>query len=285
MKIRPFYRSLLLAGVCVSLVGGVAVSQVAPLPAVQWDVRRLDTLDRNVRRLERALTQRNSVGQPVLVEPDPEVVQLQGRVALMDRRLGDLEQTVQRMNADNERLTFQLDERARDASTLRSGLTRAEARLRALEEGLAAQAAALAAAQEASAGPSATNGDPAAELAAAISLVATDRRAGSEALEAVAETWPDTPQGREASYRLGDARRAANNHAGAVQAYAASLRDWPTAPWAGEVTLRLARSLVATNRNAQACAALAEFNRRYAASASAALKGVASQVSAQARCS
>lgn len=289
MKIRPLHRSLLLAGVCVSLVAGVAVSQVAPLPAVQWDVRRLDTLDRNVRRLERALTQRNSVGQPVLVEPDPEVVQLQSQVALMDRRLGDIEQTVQRMNADNERLTFQLDERARDAATLRTGLTRAEARIRTLEDGLAAQAeaqaAALAAAQQASAGPGPASGDPAAELAAAIRLVASDRQAGSQALEAVAETWPDTPQGREASYRLGDARRAANNHAGAVQAYAASLRDWPTAPWAGEVTLRLARSLVATNRNAQACSALAEFNRRYAASASAGLRGVAAQVSSQARCS
>lgn len=278
-------RTLLLVGVGLSLLGGVAVSQVAPLPAVQWDVRRLDTLDRNVRRLERALTQRNAAGQPVLVEPDPEVIQLQTLVSNMDRRLSDLEQTVQRMNADNERLTFQLDERGREAATLRTGLTRAEGRIRTLEEAAAAAAAAqAAAAEQAAQAPASPTGDAAGDLAAAVRLVATDREAGIEALEAVAAAWPDTLQGREASYRLGDARRAGDDHAGAVQAYAAALRDWPTTSWAGEVTLRLARSLVATRRNAQACAALAEFNRRYAASASAALKGVASQVGAQARC-
>ncbi|MGQ2992302.1 MAG: tol-pal system protein, partial [Brevundimonas sp.] len=151
MKIKrphlsPLARNILLGGVAVSLLAGVAVSQVAPLPAVEWDVRRLDTLDRNVRRLERALTQRNAVGQPVLVEPDPEVIQLQSQVAAVDRRIADLEQTVQRMNADNERLTFQLDERGRETETLRTGLTRAETRIKSLEDAAAAQAAAAAAA-------------------------------------------------------------------------------------------------------------------------------------------
>lgn len=286
LNLSPVARNILLGGVAVSLLAGVAVSQVAPLQAVEWDVRRLDTLDRNVRRLERALTQRNAAGQPVLVEPDPEVIQLQSQVAGVDRRLGDLEQTVQRMNADNERLTFQLDERGREAETLRAGLTRAEARIKALEDARAAQAAAAAAAAEQAAQePASPTGNAAGDLAAAVRLVATDREAGAEALEAVVAAWPDTPQGREAGYRLGDALRADNDHAGAVQAYAGALRDWPTTPWAGEVTLRLARSLVATNRNAQACAALAEFNRRYAGTASAALKGVATQVGAQARCS
>ncbi len=37
-----------------------------------------------------------------------------------------------------------------------------------------------------------------------------------EALEAVVAAWPDTPQGREAGYRLGDALRAGNDHAGAA---------------------------------------------------------------------
>ncbi len=288
-KIGSKTRLGLLAGVGLSLVAGVVVSQTQPLPAVEWDVRRLDTLDRNVRRLERALTQRNAVGQPVLVEPDPEVIQLQSQVAAVDRRLADLEQTVQRMNADNERLTFQLDERGRETATLRTGLTRAETRIKALEDAAAAEAAAAqaaaAAAQQAAQGPVSPSGNAAGDLAAAVRLVATDREGGIEALEDVIGAWPNTPQAREAAYRLGDARRTGNDHQGAVQAYAAALKDWPTTPWAGEVTLRLARSLVATNRNAQACAALAEFNRRYAASASAALKGVAAQVGTQARCS
>ena len=282
-KIGNRTRAALLAGVGLSLAAGVVVSQTQPLPAVEWDVRRLDTQDRNVRRLERALTQRNSVGQPVLVEPDPEVVQLQAQVRGMDRRMGDLEQTVQRMNADNERVTFQLDERTREAQTLRTSLGRAETRIKALEDAAAAQAAAAARAQAEAAAAARANPDEA--LAAAIALVATDRAAGIAALEDVVEAWPTAPQGREAGWRLGDARRAAEDHPGAVQAYAAALRDWPTAPWAGETTIKLARSLVATRRNAQACAALAEFNRRYAASASAQLKTVATRTVTEARCS
>jgi TolA-binding protein len=282
-KTGPKTRLALLAGVGLSLMAGVVVSQTQPLPAVEWDVRRLDTLDRNVRRLERALTQRNSVGQPVLVEPDPEVVQLQAQVGGMDRRLSDLEQTVQRMNADNERLTFQLDERGREAQGLRATLGRAETRIKALEDAAAAQAAQAAQAQAAAEAAARANPDEA--LAAAVALLASDPARGAEALEDVSTQWPGTPQGREASWRLGDARRAGNDHAAAVQAYAAALRDWPTAAWAGETTIKLARSLVATRRNAQACAALAEFNRRYAASASVQLKGVATRTGTEARCS
>ena len=278
-QIGPKTRMALLAGVGLSLVAGVAVSQTHPLPAVEWDVRRLDTLDRTGRRLERALTQRNSVGQPVLVEPDPEVVQLQAQVAGMDRRMGDLEQTVQRMNADNERLTFQLDERGREAQGLRTSLGRAETRIKALEDAAVAQAAQAQAAAEAA------QADPDTALASAVALAASDPARGAEALADVAGRWPTEPQGREASWRLGDLERAGNDHAAAVQAYAAALRDWPTASWAGETTVKLARSLVATRRNAQACAALAEFNRRYAASASASLKSVATRTGTEARCS
>ena len=277
MTIKPSSRLILLAtaGVCL-LAGGVAVSQVAPLPATQWDNRRLEQLDRNVRRLERALTQRNAVGQPVIVELDPEVVTLQGQVAQMDRRLGDIEQTVRQVNGELERTTFQLDESTRANAALRTQLTAVEARLKTAEDARAAAAAAPVA------GASPT-GDAVADLAAARAL--TDPSASAAALEAVANNWNGTPSGREASWRLGDIRRAANDHASAVQLYATALNGWPTAPWAGETTLKLARALVATDRDAQACGALAEFNRRYAAAASTALKGIATQVSGQANCS
>lgn len=280
MTIKPSSRFILLAtaGVCL-LAGGVAVSQVAPLPATQWDNRRLEQLDRNVRRLERALTQRNAVGQPVIVELDPEVVTLQGQVAQMDRRLGDIEQTVRQVNGELERTTFQLDESTRANATLRTQLTAVEARLKTAEDARAAVAAAAAAAPVAGASPT---GDAVADLAAARAL--TDPAQSASALEAVANNWDGTPSGREASWRLGDIRRAANDHASAVQLYATALNGWPTAPWAGETTLKLARALVATDRAPQACAALGEFNRRYAASASTALKAIATQVGGQARC-
>lgn len=285
MTIRTRNLILLAGAACLALAGGVAVSQTAPLPAVQWDVRRLDQLDRNVRRLERALTQRNAQGQPVLVEPDPEVIALTGRVQQMDQRVGDLEQSLRRINNDLERASLQADEAARDNNALRGRLTDADARIRALEEGLRAQAqAAQAAAQEpaAPAQPASPTGDAAADLAAARALTNAARQA--EAYEGVIADWPGTPQGREASWRLGDLRRAGGDTAGAVQLYAGALNGWPTAAWAGEVTLKLARGLDATNREPQACQALAEFNRRYAATASAALKAIATQTRTSANC-
>ena len=282
---NPFpFRNIALATVGLGLLGGVsfggwAVSQTPPLQAVQWDNRRLDQLDRNVRRLERALTQRNAQGQPVLVEPDPEVIALQGRVSQMDRRLQDLEQTFQRVNGDLERMTFQSDEGERDSAALRSRLTDADARIRALEEAMRAQAQAVQEAAEADRSPT---GDAVADLAAARAL--TDSARGQAALEAVMAHWPDTPQAREAGWRLGDLRRSAADMPGAVQAYAGALQGWPTAAWAPEVTLKLAGALEATDRDTQACGALGEFNRRYAASASAQLKAIAAQIRGRAGC-
>ncbi|QTC91390.1 tol-pal system YbgF family protein [Brevundimonas goettingensis] len=277
---KPFHRNLLLAatGLCI-VGGGVAVSQVQPLAPVEWDNRRLDTLDRNVRRLERAVTQRNAVGQPVLVEPDPEVVALQGQVGEMDRRLQDLEASLQRLTRDGEQTAFKLDEATRDNAALRTRLNASDARIKAIEDQAQAAAAAVAEAEQAGRSPT---GNAAGDLAAARAL--TDAAEQGQAYEVLIANWPSTPQSAEAGYRLGDLRRAADDMNGAVQAYAGALSGWPTTPWAGETTLKLARALSATNRNPQACAALGEFNRRYTAAASAQLKTIAGQIRTQARC-
>lgn len=278
-------RNIALATVGVGLIGGVVIAQTQPLPAIQWDVRRLDNLDRNVRRLERAITQRNSQGEPVLVESDPEVIALQGRVAQMDRRLQDMEQTVQRVNADLERLSFQLDESDSDNAALRTRLTDAEGRVERLE-GAAAEAAqqAQAAAEEAQNATRSPTGDAASDLAAARVLVTADPARGRAALEAVVDNWPDTPSGKEAVWRIGDIIRAGGDQAGAVQQYASALSGWPTLPWAGEVTLKLARGLNATNRNPQACAALGEYARRYEATSTPALRAIAAETRTRASC-
>lgn len=282
MKRHLTLRNLALAAVATGLVGGAVVAQTQPLPAIQWDVRRLDNLDRNVRRLERAITQRNAQGSPVLVESDPELVALQGRVSIMDRRLQDLERTVQRVNGDLERLTFQLDESDRDNAALRARLADAEGRLGGIEQARQAAEAAIREAEEAAA--RSPTGDPVADLAAARALLATDPARGRAALELVASTWADTPSGREATWRVGDIIRAGGDQAGAVQQYAQALQGWPTEAWAGEVTLKLARGLEATDRDAQACAALGEYDRRYAASSTPGLRAIAGQTRTQANC-
>ncbi|MFC5346054.1 tol-pal system YbgF family protein [Brevundimonas staleyi] len=284
MKSLLTARNITLAAVGLTLIGGAVVAQTQPLPAIQWDVRRLDNLDRNVRRLERALLQRNNqVGEPMLVESDPELIALQGRVQQMDRRLQDMEATVQRVNGDLERLTFQLDESDRDNAALRQRLTDADGRIQRMERSAAeAQRAAQAAAEEAARGPRSPTGDAVSDLAAARAL--TDPAAQRAALDAVANNWPDTPSGKEATWRVGDIIRAGGDQAGAVQQYASALSGWPTLPWAGEVTLKLARGLNATNRNPQACAALGEYTRRYEATSTPALRAIAAETRTRASC-
>jgi TolA-binding protein len=206
-----FMRSRAFAATAVGLVliaGGAVAQQAAPniMQPIEWDKRRLEQLDRNVRRLERALTQRNAAGEPVLVEPDPEVVTLQGQFGLMNQRLEDLEATVRRINGDNERLTFQLDEAQRDTAALRARLLDAEARIEKLET-----AAELNAPIEAHS----PTGDAAQDLAAAVQLMSSDRARGARALETVVAACPDTPQAREANSRLGDIRASSNDKAGA----------------------------------------------------------------------
>lgn len=283
LKLPPALRSknALVTVLGVALIAGTTtvVAQTAPMEPIQWDKRRLDQLDRNVRRLERALTQRNAAGQPVIMEPDPEVVALTGRVAIMDRRLNDLEATLQRVNADLERLTFQLDESTRDREGLETRLRTAETRLRDM-----AAAAEREATLNAPVSSTSPTGDPARDLAAAARLAASDPAMGDRALQTVTLAWPGTPQAREANARLGDLRVSADDHAGAVAFYAAALEGWPTTPWAGATVLELATALNETDRKTQACTALAEFDRRYGAAGSAALRTRASELRTRFAC-
>ena len=271
LKLPPALRSknALIALLGVALIAGTTtvVAQTTPMEPIQWDRRSLERLDRNVRRLERALTQRNAAGQPVIMEPEPEVVALTGRADIMDRRLNDLEATLQRVNSDLERLTFQLDETTRDNAALGTRLRDAETRLRDMTA--AAQREAELNAPISSTSPT---GDAARDLAAAVRLAASDPALGDRALQTVALAWPDTPQAREANARLGDLRVSGGDHAGAVAFYASALEGWPTATWAGPTVLELATALNATDRKTQACTALGEFDRRYAAEASAAVR-------------
>jgi hypothetical protein len=107
-----------------------------------------------VRRLERAVTQRNAVGQPVLVEPDPEVVALQGQVGEMDRRVQDLEASLQRIDPRSaSRRPSSWTRPARDNAALRSRLNASDARIKAIEDQARAAAAAAAEAEQAGRSP------------------------------------------------------------------------------------------------------------------------------------
>ena len=274
-------RKALLTGLGVVMIAGTTtvVAQTAPMEAVQWDKRRLDQLDRNVRRLERAVTQRNAAGQPVLVEPAPEVIALQGRVDLLDRRLRDLEATVQRVNGDLERLTFALDESKRDNTALSGRVRDAEGRVRSIEQAAARE-------NELNSPISSTSptGDAARDLAAAVRLAATDPALGDRALQTVTLAWPDSPQAREAFSRIGDLRVSDRDYDNAIRAYSSAIRGWPTTSWAPATTLELAGALNAADRKTDACGALVEFTNRYAATATAAQRTRATELNTRFAC-
>lgn len=270
------------AGVGALVIGGGAVvAQTQEPPAIAWDARRLERLDRNVRRLERALTQRNAAGEPVIIEADPEVVALMGRVDLMDQRLSDLEATLVRINGENERLVVELEGAERTQRDLAGRIDALTRRLAELES-----SAAEAEAADAPLAPRSPSGSEAGDFDAAMRLVRDDETAdAAEAFELFIVTWPESARLAEAHYRLADLRVAGDDEAGAVQDYARALRGWPTASWAADATVKLAAALTATDRAEQACQALGEFGRRYAERASAAVRTRAGQISSQAECS
>lgn len=275
----PRSKTVLITALGVALIGGTVVAQTQTMEPIIWDKRRLDQLDRNVRRIERALTQRNAAGQPVIVETDPEVVVLQGRFEAMERRQQDLEQSLRQVNGELERMGFELDEAKRDNGTLRTRLNDANGRIDTME-----RAAREAAELNAPIVANSPTGAAATDLAAAVRLAGSNPARGARAYEVLLVTWPDAPEAREASYRLGDMSVAANDEERALDDYALALRGWPTAPWAADATLKLTGLLIGADQKTRACGALGEFTRRYAAAATAAQRTRAGELRTQAGC-
>lgn len=281
LKLPSYLRSktFLPTALGVVLIGGAVVAQTVPLEPIVWDRRSLEQLDRNVRRLERAVTQRNAAGQPVLMQTDPEVVVLQGQFATMERRQQDLEQSLRQVNGELERMGFELDEAKRDNGTLRTRLNDATSRIDGIERAAREQAE-----LNAPITANSPTGAAATDLAAAVRLLGSNPARGARALEVLLVTWPDAPEAREASYRLGDISVAANDDERALEDYALALRGWPTAPWAADGTLKLAALLIEGNEKTRACGALGEFTRRYAQGATAAQRTRAGELKTQAGC-
>lgn len=278
-KLPKISRNALMTGLGVALIAGAVVAQSVPTEPIIWDKRRLDTLDRNVRKLERAIFQRNSQGQPFLMEPDPEVVALQGRVGGVDRRLADVEATLQRMNGDIERLTIDLENMKTENGRLRTRLGESEARLTTLETRAREEAELNA--------PIVANsptGTAAGDLAAANRMLSTNPARGERALEVLIVTWPEEEESRIANVRLGDLRLEDEDAAGAVPYFASALRGWPEAGWAPEATIKLAEALEAEDQSTDACITLREFRTRYGTGAPASLTTRAQAVRTSAGC-
>ena len=276
--------------------------------------RRMERLEQSMRALQTTVLQAQATGQPVVVRPegpDPILVTTQERVA-------DLEQTIQRLNGQVETLTLELEQarraeaaanadRATAVQTLTERLGRLDAQVATLSAAIGPvdsdtlgpndARTAPDAGGVAPAGPGTLDGQlsaapqaPPANAAEAFSraralMDASNFEAAATAFQDFIARYPTNARTPEAYFWLGESFFNRRGYQTATAAYASALRDRPTGNWAPAAMARLAQSLAFSNQSAQACAALAEFNTRYAARASAAVKTNAQAARTRARCS
>ncbi len=283
---RPQWMASAVVSVFLAALGGTAAVQaqsrdrdVPPPPAIEWDKRRLERLERNVRRLDSQLNRnRDPNALPILIEPDPETIALQGRVTELAERLQDMEATVRRLNGEIETAGMELGRARQDTVEARNELGPRRTRIAEHETRIATLESGVQTGAEA-------QGDPQGEFDAAMRLVNEGAlvEAGA-AFEAFVKKYPDAAQTPEAHYRHAETLYNRDESELAVAAYSRSLRGWPQSKWAAEATLKLATSLANIGRNQQACAAAAEFDKRYAASSSANARNRSAAIKTRAKC-
>ena len=132
----------------VSLAGLAAFAQTPmPDPLDDRSVKRLEKMEKVVRELRSIVFQGRDSGQPVVVQP----AETEGQMQTLADRIGDLEESLKRINGENETLTMELDQTRKALAdsqaanrALGDRLTTLEGRATALEAvGETTEAAAL----------------------------------------------------------------------------------------------------------------------------------------------
>lgn len=245
------------------------------------DAKRLDRMEALMRELRSIVYQGRDSGKPVVVQPAETDYQLQE----LSRRVGDLEQSLTRLNGQLETSNHDLALARRDLEALKTQNKALEGRLQAMEQ--AAQAAA----------PPPTTPGAAGDLAGAPpALSAADAFAGARQLMLAgdypgAETafqdyiarYGDGPKGPEARYWLGKTLAARSAWPDAAGAFIGAIRGWPQTSWAPDAVVELSRALIQLKKPADACQTLGELARRYP-KAPAAVQSRAAAARTQAKC-
>jgi tol-pal system protein YbgF len=270
-------KSVLLA----ALLATTALPALAqtPLPEDPLDDRsakRIERMEKVVRELRSIVFQGRDTGKPVVVQP----AETDAQIANLGERIGDLEQTLQRLNGQNETLTHDLDQARRATGDQKARADALETRLAALEKTLAdINAAAQAQAEQAAATPAppAPPADPAVAFKQARQFLLDGDYANAEAaFSAYVNNYPDSAKAPEARYWLGETLFVREAYGDAAGAYLGAVRGWPQTTWAPDATLKLSRSLVALKKPADACKALDELGKRYPKAPPAVLSRAAS---------
>ena len=254
----------------------------APTNGTVWDAKKLQQLDRDVRKLERSVARvENKQTPPILIEPDPEVVALQATVDSLSRKLDDNANTVTRLTGQLEESQHQNQILQQQVSALmartdtlvkRADLT--EAHLKDVDATLAPPPP-----------PPPSRGDAESDFEQAFNLMTSGQTDEAErAFTAFTTTWPESAQLPEAWFRLGQIRTMKKDSPGAVAAFATALKGWPKTSWAPEATVKLAGALSDSNRPSEACQALTQFDRVYGKMAAAENKALAKDLKVKNKC-
>lgn len=290
MKLKSALLALLFAS-----TAAVAVAQT-PLPADDplddRSAKRVDRMEKVVRELRAIVFQGRDTGKPVVVQP----AETDAQIAAMNDRLNDLEQTLTKLNGQNEVTTHDLDVARRTAAEQKARADALEARLTALEKSVTdmqtAAAAQLSAGAPLAGGPGAAGNvppppPPPADPAVAFKqakdlLLGGDYPNAEAAFGAYVNNYPDSAKTPEARYWLGETQFVREAYADAAGNYIGAIRGWPQTNWAPDATLKLARALVALKKTPDACRALDELSRRYPkAPASVTSRAISTRVAAK----
>lgn len=263
-----------------TLVAGTAIAQTPMDPLDARDARRLDRMEQVMRELRSIVFQGRDSGKPVVVQPAETDYQLQE----ITRRMGDLEQSLTRLNGELEVVTRDLDVAKRDNAALRDQNTALANKISGIEQAAAAAAAPppVDPAAPAAAGPPPASAAEAFTQARQL-MLSGDYAASEGAFRDYVANHGDTPRAPEARYWLGKTLTARSAHADAASAYIGAIRGWPQTTWAPDAVVELSRALIALKKPSDACQTLAEFDRRYP-KAPAAVKSRAASARTQAKC-
>ncbi len=253
-----------------------------PTDSTVWDAKRLQKMDRNIRKLERTIARmENKPNPPILIEPDPEVVALQATVDTLSRKVDEHSVTVTRLTGQledaqhqNQVLQSQVDALLARVDTLTRRVDLHDAHIKDIDAMLAPPPP-----------PPPSTGDAQSDFERAFNMMTSGQiDDAARAFEAFTTTWPEASQLPEAWFRLGQIRAMKQDTQGAIAAYATALKGWPKASWAPEATVKLAAALVDSNRPTEACAALGQFDKVYAKMATTDSKALAKSLKVRAKC-
>lgn len=285
MKLKSALLAVLFASSAAVAVAQTPLPEADPLD--DRSVKRVERMEKVVRELRAIVFQGRDTGKPVVVQP----AETDAQIAALNERVSDLEQTLTRLNGQNETVTFELNKANRAAAEQKARADALEQRLAAIEKTLAdlqaaaAQTAAAPAADGAVPPPPPPPADPAVAFKQARQLLLDGDYANAEqAFSAYVTNYPDNAKTPEARYWLGETLFVREAYTDAAAAYIGAIRGWPQTSWGPDATLKLARSMVALKKTTEACRTLDELSKRYP-KASAQITSRAASTRVAAKCS